>query len=153
FVRRVETGHDAEGRAVFLSDGPPTKSVDGGRMGVSEVFTLDGPPRVAIDGGDSSNPEYYLEPPAGGATVRVIKLAPTGDWLDVAGSPRERVGWHTTHTLDIEVVLDGEIVLDLDDGEHHLIAGDAVVQRGTGHRWKVVGDGPCTYLAVMLAPE
>jgi quercetin dioxygenase-like cupin family protein len=60
---------------------------------------------------------------------------------------------HTTDTLDFEVVLDGDIVLGLDDGDHELHAGDVVVQRGTPHRWRVTGDRPCTYLAVMLGPD
>ena len=30
---------------------------------------------------------------------------------------------HTTDTLDFMTVLDGEIVLGLDDGEHHLTPG------------------------------
>jgi len=28
--------------------------------------------------------------------------------------------------------------------------GDCVVQRGTMHRWRPVGDGPVRYVAVML---
>jgi len=148
-VRRVVTGHDGAGRAVFESDGAPPKTVEM----VSEVFSLDGPPREATDGGDGGGPGYALEPPPGGATVRIIRLPSTGDWLPVPGAPDDRPGWHTTDTLDVEVILEGEIVLDLDDGEHRLGVGDVVVQRGTAHRWKVVGDGPCAYLAVMLRPE
>ena len=42
---------------------------------------------------------------------------------------------HTTDTIDFEVVLDGEVWLELDDGvEVHLRAGDTVVQNGTPPR-------------------
>jgi hypothetical protein len=34
------------------------------------------------------------------------------------------------------IVLDGEVVLVLDDSETVLRAGDVVVQRGTSHRWE-----------------
>jgi quercetin dioxygenase-like cupin family protein len=60
---------------------------------------------------------------------------------------------HATDTLDLMLVLGGEIVLGVDDGEVRLGAGDAVVQRGTRHRWRVVGDEPCTYWVTMLRPD
>ena len=52
-------------------------------------------------------------------------------------------GMHTTDTIDFEVVLDGTVVLELDDGaEVTLNPGDTVVQNGTRHRWKNPGDEP-----------
>ena len=46
-------------------------------------------------------------------------------------------GMHTTDTIDFEVVLEGTITLELDDGaEVTLRPGDTVVQNGTRHRWK-----------------
>ena len=50
---------------------------------------------------------------------------------------------HTTDTIDFEVVLEGTVVLELDDGaEVTLHPGDTVVQNGTRHRWKNPGDSP-----------
>jgi quercetin dioxygenase-like cupin family protein len=44
---------------------------------------------------------------------------------------------HRTQTVDYGIVLEGEVVLVLDDGaETVLRAGDVVVQRGTDHRWE-----------------
>ena len=52
-------------------------------------------------------------------------------------------GMHTTDTIDFEVVLEGTIVLELDDGaELTLHPGDTVVQNGTRHRWINPGDTP-----------
>jgi mannose-6-phosphate isomerase-like protein (cupin superfamily) len=65
----------------------------------------------------------------------------------------ERLGMHTTDTLDFEVVLDGEIELEVDHGCVRLGRGDCVVQRGTRHRWRVVGDKACTYAAIMLRTQ
>ena len=42
---------------------------------------------------------------------------------------------HRTETVDYAVVLEGEVVLMLDDEEVHLKAGDVVIQRGTNHAW------------------
>lgn len=160
-TRRVVTGHDAGGRAVFLSDAtPPNTVVTPNGIAVSEVLWLDGPPRTADDGVQDRVGVFELEPPPGGASLRIITVPPPPDdareadrWIRVEGEDADRPGMHSTDTLDVMVVLDGEIVLGLDDGEHRLGQGDCVVQRGNQHRWRVVGDRPCTYVVAMLRPE
>jgi mannose-6-phosphate isomerase-like protein (cupin superfamily) len=157
----VDTGHDAGGRAVFLADGPPPHAVSvAGGPGVAEHLWLNGPATSADDGEERAGAGFDLEPPPGGCSVRTIRIpAPASDaadadrWLRVDGDDPALPGMHATDTLDLVVVLDGEIVLGLDDGEHHLGRGDCVVQRGTRHRWRVTGSGPCTYAAVMLRPD
>ena len=60
-------------------------------------------------------------------------------------------GMHTTVTVDYGVVLDGDIVLDLGDGETaKLQAGDVVVQNGTRHAWRNPGDKPATIFFVLM---
>jgi quercetin dioxygenase-like cupin family protein len=158
-VRRVVTGHDGAGRAVFLSDGPPpaTAEMETG-IGVSDLIWIDGPPAGAAAGGDPDGPRL-LEPPPGGYVWRVVRIpvSPPGtpedmQWLRVSGEDESAPGMHATDTLDFMVVLDGQVVLGLDDGEYVLGAGDTVVQRGTRHRWKVIGDRPCTWSVVMVRP-
>ena len=52
-------------------------------------------------------------------------------------------GMHTTDTIDFEVVLSGEVILELDDGvEKMLRPSDTVVQNGTRHRWGNRGTEP-----------
>ncbi len=158
--RRVVTGHDPDGAAVFLSDGTPPHTVsmpDG--MGVSDFLWLNGPPRTADDGEDRDG-AFDLEPPPGGLSVRIISIPPppadapeAERWIRLAGEDPERPGMHATDTLDFMTVLDGEIVLGLDEGEHHLTQGDSVIQRGNAHRWRVVGDKPCVYAVVMVRPD
>ena len=59
-------------------------------------------------------------------------------------------GMHTTDTIDFEVVLSGEVILELDDGaEKVLRPGDTVVQNGTRHRWTNHGSVPAV-VAVLL---
>jgi hypothetical protein len=170
FGRRVVTGiddgkavfrSDAPAKAVVRSDAPAARTIDvPGGVGVTELLWLDGPVRSVDDGRERDDDGYPLEPPAGGASARIIRLAappagtPAGEgWLRVAGDDDGHPGMHTTDTLDLVVVLDGRIVLGLDDGEHELGPGDAVIQRGTSHRWRVVGPEPCTYAVVMLRPD
>ena len=48
----------------------------------------------------------------------------------------KRTVMHRTRTLDYALVIDGEVVLVLDDSEVVLRQGDVVVQRGTDHAWE-----------------
>lgn len=46
-------------------------------------------------------------------------------------------GFHTTDTVDYGLLLDGNLVLVLDDGEERtLTPGACVIQRGTRHSWQ-----------------
>ena len=160
-VRRVVTGHDAAGQAIFVSDGPPPHLIDmAGGTAVADLWALDGPP---LDPGDGYDPTdtFALEPPPGGMTLRIIRLPlpdqslpreqqflhnPNDDHFS-----KERPGMHATATLDFEWIVEGEIELELEDGCVRMGPGDCAIQRGTQHRWRVVGDGPCTYVVAMFA--
>jgi quercetin dioxygenase-like cupin family protein len=156
-ARRVVTGHDADGKAVILSDGPPPRTIRSNGFGVATWLWLDGAPATVDDGGDEPGDGFSLEPPPGGCSVRIIRFPGTGegggDWIRVESEDPERPGMHATDTLDFMTVLEGRIVLGLDDGEHELGPGDVVIQRGNAHRWRVVSEGPCTYIVCMLRPD
>ncbi|HVM64392.1 MAG TPA: cupin domain-containing protein, partial [Acidimicrobiales bacterium] len=155
------TGHDGAGRPVVRADGRPPLSVEAPTgVAVAELLWLDAAPVGVDDGRDRTEGGFPLEPPPGGLSVRVIRLPPPspgtapGDaWLRVPGDDPAEPGMHATDTLDVVAVLDGEIVLGLDDGDRSLAAGDVVVQRGTRHRWRVTGDSPCTYAVFMVRPD
>jgi mannose-6-phosphate isomerase-like protein (cupin superfamily) len=60
---------------------------------------------------------------------------------------KEDPGMHRTNTVDYAIVYEGEIWLELDDGETvHLKSGDVVVQNGTRHAWRNKGMKPVTML-------
>jgi quercetin dioxygenase-like cupin family protein len=59
-------------------------------------------------------------------------------------------GIHETPTVDFEVVLEGELTLELDDGATvELGPGDTVVQNGTRHRWINRGAEPASFAVFM----
>jgi mannose-6-phosphate isomerase-like protein (cupin superfamily) len=61
-------------------------------------------------------------------------------------------GMHTTPTIDYDIVLEGEITLELDDGKMvELKQGDIVVQFGTRHAWRNRGEKPATLIFVLIA--
>jgi mannose-6-phosphate isomerase-like protein (cupin superfamily) len=168
-VRRVVTGHDANGKAIIASD----SEVDGFRPGLmpgSEFHTLwtaDEAPHFPDDGSMGQLTTWF--PPIGGFRFGMFTVPPLDDTVgppdDLEGAMAEfdaglpgltgyiepdAPGMHTTDTIDFEVVLDGEIWLELDDGvEVHLKTGDTVVQNGTRHAWRNRGTAPCR-LAVIL---
>jgi len=143
--RRVVTGHDASGGSVFASDGPvPAAHTTPGGTLFYELWATDAAPApigaapAPIDEGQAAVPDPanpVAPDPAGGPPP--VAPAPHGTTLRIneippgAGSPM-----HRTQTVDYGIVLDGEIVLVLEDGETVLRAGDVVVQRGTSHRWE-----------------
>jgi quercetin dioxygenase-like cupin family protein len=58
---------------------------------------------------------------------------------------------HTTGTVDMEIVISGELVLELDDGiEPTLRAGDVNIQNGTRHRWHNRGAEPTVTAVAMV---
>ena len=160
-VRRVVTGHDAAGRAVVASD----TQVDGFRPALApgtefhRLWGGDAAPRFPDDGAEPAHHTYFPAP--GGFRFGMFSVPPASA---TSGRPPEDVeaavvefeatlpglashmepdapGMHTTSTVDFEVVLDGEVWLELDDGvEVHLRPGDTVVQNGTRHAWRNHGD-------------
>ena len=60
-------------------------------------------------------------------------------------------GMHTTDTVDLDIVLSGEVWLELDDGaEVHLQAGDCVIQNGTRHVWHNRTEEPARMFAALI---
>jgi mannose-6-phosphate isomerase-like protein (cupin superfamily) len=63
-------------------------------------------------------------------------------------------GMHTTDTVDFDVVVSGEVVLELDDGaEVVLKAGDCVVQNGTRHAWRNRSKEKCVIAFTLVGAE
>ena len=58
---------------------------------------------------------------------------------------------HTTDTIDFEVVLSGEVILELDDGAQTVLRpGDTVVPNGTRHRWDNRGAEPAVVALFLI---
>ncbi len=67
---------------------------------------------------------------------------------------RENPGMHTTQTIDYDIVLNGEIILELDDGASVLLKqGDVVIQHGTRHAWRNRSAKPATLAFVLIGAK
>jgi quercetin dioxygenase-like cupin family protein len=153
-VRQVVTGHDDKGRSVIARD----ENVDAmSRPGVGDLALLWSADEAATypDAGD--NPAApALFPRVGGIRFIMATYLP-GDFVASGSLPEmhidddDKPGMHRTDSTDFGVVISGNLVLELDDGvEVSLSPGDTVVQSGTRHRWRVVGDEPATLAAFII---
>jgi mannose-6-phosphate isomerase-like protein (cupin superfamily) len=59
--------------------------------------------------------------------------------------------FHATETVDYGIVLDGEIHLELDDGQEVVVTpGHCIVQRGTRHQWINKSDQPALMAFIVM---
>ncbi len=137
-VRRVITGHDANGRAIVKID-EVSKNVVSSRPGASAnvIWTTEGFP-ASNDGQDDEGGRKVGTTLKNGTIFRIIEFSP-----GVAARN------HRTDSIDYIVIMSGEIDMELDGSSVHLKAGDVMVQRGTIHNWVNKGTQPCV-LAVVL---
>jgi quercetin dioxygenase-like cupin family protein len=149
-VRRIVTGHDANGKAIVNTDERMTAVSRAGRTGIAgcEIWSTD---RMPVDNSDAVEPaqrqgfvrRYNYVGTGQGTVVRITEFAP--------GAPKFM---HRTETVDYAILLSGECDLELDDGVTvHLTQGDVVVQRGTMHAWVNTGTQPCVFAFILIDAE
>jgi mannose-6-phosphate isomerase-like protein (cupin superfamily) len=170
-IRRVVTGHDERGSALFSSDdevAPVELALVPGFQSF-ELWSTVSAPSIPDQTGAPGAPSYF--PPAGGSVFRVVTFPPDaqsgfGPDVDVGAALEEaqakvpdlvarlepdNPGMHTTDSVDYAVVIEGEIDCELDEGRRvHLVAGDCLVQRGTRHAWRNSGDRPARVAFILL---
>lgn len=124
--RRIVTGHNGQGRAVFRSvDTIVPERIPSGDADFATVWSTG---EVPVDLNDETD---GLERDVGltlnkGSVIRVVDMLPGGE------SPM-----HRTNSIDYGIVLYGHVELELDDGAVEVCgAGDIIVQRGTIHLWR-----------------
>jgi hypothetical protein len=133
-TRRVVTGHDERGKSVVLSDNAPPQnhSMRGTAIGADfhEMWNDSHPVPLltSVEAREPNDREFTIMP-VSGHLFRIIDVYPP----QLGG---KRTVMHRTKSLDYAVVIEGEVVLLLEDSEVLLKKGDVVVQRGTNHAWE-----------------
>jgi mannose-6-phosphate isomerase-like protein (cupin superfamily) len=162
--RLVVTGFDSAGRSVFVQD-EKLKRIERPGVGYSLRFWSANEPAVYPNSGENPRAREFF-PPVGGVRFYTTTLTPQGGrpasiQADAVGSgemstgaavmERDAPGMHTSDSTDFALVISGQVALELDDGaEVVLSAGDAVVQNGTRHRWRALGEEPATLAFVLI---
>jgi mannose-6-phosphate isomerase-like protein (cupin superfamily) len=179
-IRRVVTGHDANGHAVVVSDGAlPNVTEIAAIPGTvfHEVWSTSATPAPLDNGADPTVGPLMLPPPEAGTRMRFVDIPPdTAEFLahgaktmhdafsQIGNAEASTVRtdsphplMHRTESIDYGVVIEGEMTLILDNAEVALEPGSVVIQRGTNHAWANRSGRPCRMLFVLVdgvyAPE
>jgi hypothetical protein len=156
--RRVVTA-TRDGRSIILSDGAVPNahhysSIPG--MMTSVIYTTTASPSLPQPSEETAPPNVQVLPAPGETRLMIVTFPPDSvlqcDDFDPSAADAEQrqfipglaerfearaPGMHQTDSIDYDIVLDGELWLELDDGAStHLQAGDVVVQCGTRHAWR-----------------
>jgi mannose-6-phosphate isomerase-like protein (cupin superfamily) len=172
-IRCVVTGQNKSGKSVFARDArvkPVTLALSPGYE-FHRLWGSNSTPELPSDGTPPPQPHYFppkngfrfgffTMPPDATARVDTINTAPALEeiqqklpgMMDVL--ERDHPGMHTTDTVDFDVVVFGEVILELDDkAEVHLKAGDCVIQNGTRHAWHNRSSQNCVIAVTLLGAD
>jgi hypothetical protein len=170
-VRRVVTGQ-LNGKSVVLSDteeqGHAFAAVPGFKT--TQIWATDASTQLPFSKGDPVKATASVMPGLQGTRLMIVQFPPDSVMADpsfdgaAAGAEYMQVlpglaecfepdgsGFHITDSVDYDIILAGELTLDLGDGEtRQLKAGDIVVQNGTRHAWRNSSSAPAVMAAVLI---
>jgi mannose-6-phosphate isomerase-like protein (cupin superfamily) len=172
-IRCVVTGQNESGKSVIMRNThvkPVTLALLPGyefhRVWGSDVIA-----ELPSDGTPPTQPRYF--PATNGFRFGFFTIPPDTktrvDRIDTASAleeirekvpgmidvlERDHPGMHTTDTVDFDVVVFGEVCLELDDGAEVLLkAGDCVIQNGTRHAWHNRSSDKCVIAVTLVGAE
>lgn len=143
FTRRTMslyvTTHNADGKAIFSRK--VSQDIQKNEIAVGDIQIISSTHKFPVDLSIENDIEQCehdrTQPmfpgarrvcPDGGTAVCIMSLKP--------GAGKEDGIMHRTMTLDVLVVIEGEVEIHLDSGEKKVVkAGDSIVQRATMHKW------------------
>lgn len=174
--RRIVTGHDEQGRSIFLQDGPapnliqPEHSPNVGMFNLWRMMAVPG--SYAGDADEApADAKITLVPPQDGLVFRIIEFPPDAERNLAAqkevfkayGNPEalsekhadgdRHPGFHKTETVDFALLLEGEIWALMDEGEKQMFPGDVLIQRGTNHAWANRSNKPARMAFILVAAK
>ena len=168
-IRRIVTGHDAQGRSIIASDAPSPHTLailESPAFGLTDLWVTYEAPADNAGLDDPAARKIVLEPPARGTIFRVVEFPPDAqmagkfdesrafDAIGARGAHDRRSvrhgAMHRTRSVDYAIVLSGEIWAVLDVGETLMRAGDCLIQRGTNHAWNNRSKEPCVVAFILV---
>jgi hypothetical protein len=170
----VVTGREADGTSVFVAN-EPAEPIEVDAMPGSQIYLLwgteDGGPTVGTGPRQPKHLPYF--PGAGGTRILFHRFAPDSSESEPVGDPAAQIaeveeklpglldvfepdnpGMHTTDSVDYGICMEGEMYLELDNGEEvRLTPGACVVQQGTRHAWHNRSDKPALMCYVLIGAD
>lgn len=170
--RRIVTGL-VDGKSGILSDGPsPNFHQYVGIPGFSSAVLWSTPSNASTKQPEKepAPPSVQVLPAPGETCLMVVTFPPDAVFAGPQFKPalayeEQKVhipglvdtfeaadpAMHRTVSIDYDVVLEGEIWLELDDGvTAHLRQGDIVIQGAVRHAWRKKGSAPAKMLFVLM---
>jgi quercetin dioxygenase-like cupin family protein len=168
-INRIVIGLNEEKKsAVIYRDTPNYQEVPGKVWRSTLWATTELPVDNQIPG-DRSLDVIIREPAVNGLMFRVLELPPDlkdpqkqlefvqemnkvtkQKYQSTAEDLARHPTMHRTDTLDLAVVVSGEIYLMTDTDETLLKAGDTAVIKGVNHAWSNRSDKPCLMMGVLI---
>jgi mannose-6-phosphate isomerase-like protein (cupin superfamily) len=172
-INCVVTGQNVQGKSVIVRK-TPVKPVSPALLPGSEfhlIWGSDNTPELPSNGTPPPQPRYF--PPMHGFRFGFLTFPPESTTsiehlggADAIEEVRQKLpgmievfepehpGMHTTDTVDFDVIISGEIYLELDDGAEVLLkAGDCVIQNGTRHAWHNRSSEKCVIAAALVGAK
>jgi hypothetical protein len=157
-IERVVTGHRLDGAAHVTSKGPlpSVHRLEAIPCTVfHEVWSTAATPAPVDNGNDPTLGALALAPPRHGTRIRFVDIPPDSEDFLRHGAASMKAAFaeigdekastvradsphplmHRTESIDYGILIQGELILILDDELVVLRPGSVVVQRGTNHAW------------------
>jgi hypothetical protein len=160
-TRRVITGTTDSGRSTLVEDSPTqTRVVRPNGAVVQELWRqVSIPARRGDDG--TRGTDLELDPPPEGLVVRTYTCPPDQEAdLEAYSAAAQEIygegnaaassgvpGMHRTQTIDVNMVVAGEIYAVFEEGETLLRVGDCIVVQGTMRAWSNRTNAPATLVS------
>lgn len=168
-IRRVVTTVDQSGKAVVLSDSNSTsKHVTDRNTVLHLLWVTHESPAKTSGTVDRAAIKIGTPPPSNGTIFRIVDFPPTSPEIEamdlnymqghIDGAPKKgrlprHPLMHRTRSIDYALVLQGEVVMLLDDSEVQLKAGDVLIQQATNHAWVNRSSESCRIAFVLIDAE
>ena len=128
YIRRVVTGHNADGKSCIARDGNATSILEAEAVPglvCHDFWETTATPADNTGDQDAADRPVHLEPPANGSIFRIVDFPPDASWQDNLEGVRESFEamdaghasdgdsddpmMHKTPSVDYAIVLEGEI--------------------------------------------
>jgi uncharacterized protein len=167
-TRRIVTGTNTDGRSYFVEDGiAPHRFQSEHAPNIAQVMWATDTMPAIVNGEDPATADQFFTaaPAPNGTILRIVDFPPDTEYDAEAmakflativpegehqPAAARHFFFHTTHTLDYAIVLDGEIWALMDEGETLMRKGDVLIQRATSHSWSNRTTRDCKMAFVLI---
>ena len=136
YPRRILAVREPDGESRILRDGLPMhvfSPPEAPGFTLAELWHGDGALKILPPTDLDAEAQPALLPGVGGIRARLVFHAPGA-----------KMAMHQTDTIDVVVIISGELCLKIEGAEAvTLKPGDSVVQLGARHSWENCGTEPC----------